>query len=234
MILRLHSDTSYLSEPRARSRAGGYFYMVNSTPDFINGPILTPTGVIKVVVASAAEAETAGLFTNMKEATILRTTLHEMGYPQPPTPIQVDNSTACGIANDNIKLQRSKAIDMRFHWVRDRVDQQQFKVYWRPGKTNLADYVTKHHPAAHHQLMRPIYLHQAQFLNQLKEWQASLTRSHCEGVLIPSHTRYPKPAQPEQGSHTDAPDRPARKPPGNPLATISTSKQAQLTRRLII
>ena len=234
MILRLHSDTSYLSEPRARSRAGGYFYMVNSTPDFINGPILTPTGVIKVVVASAAEAETAGLFTNMKEATILRTTLHEMGYPQPPTPIQVDNSTACGIANDNIKLQRSKAIDMRFHWVRDRVDQQQFKVYWRPGKTNLADYVTKHHPASHHQLMRPIYLHQAQFLNQLEEWRASLTRSHCEGVLIPSHTRYPKPAQPEQGSHTDAPDRPARKPPGNPLATISTSKQAQLTRRLII
>ena len=108
MLLRLHSDTSYLSEPKARSRAGGYFYMGTNDPTFINGPILTPTGVIKVVVSSAAEAETAGLFTNMKEAAILRTTLQEMGYHQPPTPVQVDNSTACGIANDNIKSNAPK------------------------------------------------------------------------------------------------------------------------------
>ena len=83
MILRLHSATSYLSEPKARSRAGGDFYMGYEDPTFINGPILTPTGVIKVVVSSAAEAETAGLFTNMKEAANLRTTLTEMGHPQP-------------------------------------------------------------------------------------------------------------------------------------------------------
>ena len=65
-------------------------------------PYSTPTGVIKVVVSSAAEAEIAGVFTNMKEAAALRTTLEEMGHPQPPTPIQVDNSTANGIANDTI------------------------------------------------------------------------------------------------------------------------------------
>ena len=52
-------------------RAGGFFYMGNKNDNFLNGPILTPTGVIKVVVSSAAEAETAGLFTNMKEAAFL-------------------------------------------------------------------------------------------------------------------------------------------------------------------
>ena len=119
MILRVHSDTSYLTEPRTRCRTGGYFFLGNKHDNFINAPILTPTGVIKVVVSLAAEAKMAGLFTNMKEATALRTTLEEMGHPQPPTPVQVDNSTACGIANDNIKLQRSRAIDMRFYWVRD-------------------------------------------------------------------------------------------------------------------
>ena len=31
MILRVHSDTSYLTEPKARSRAGGFFYMGNTT-----------------------------------------------------------------------------------------------------------------------------------------------------------------------------------------------------------
>ena len=93
--------------------------MGNKDDNFLNGHILTPTGVIRVVVSSAAKAKTAGLFTNMKEAVIFRTILHKMGHPQPPTPIQVDNLTAAGIANDNIKLQRSKAIDMRFYWVRD-------------------------------------------------------------------------------------------------------------------
>ena len=137
MILRVHSDTSYLTEPKARSRAGGFFYMGNRNDNSINGPILNPTGTIRVVVSSAAEAETGGLFTNMKEATILRTTLQEMGYKQPPTPIQVDNSTACGIANDNIKVQQSKAIDMRFYWVRDRVIQGHFNVYWKPERPTL-------------------------------------------------------------------------------------------------
>ncbi len=44
-------------------------------------------------------------------------------YPQPPTTILCDNITAIGLANDNIKMKRSKAIDMRFHWIRDRVRQ---------------------------------------------------------------------------------------------------------------
>jgi hypothetical protein len=38
-------------------------------------------------------------------------------------------------------------MDMRFHWLRDRQCQEQFRIYWRPGKSNYADYWTKHHPA---------------------------------------------------------------------------------------
>ena len=157
-----------------------------------------------------------------------------MGYPQPPTPVQVDNSTACRIANDNIKLQRSKAIDMRFYWVRDRVDQNQFKVYWRPGKTNLADYVTKHHASTHHRLMRPIYLHQAQYLKRLQEIQVSLPRLHCEGVLIPRYPRDISPAQAETGRQAGTQAWPASGPLGKPIATISSQKQAKLISRLII
>ena len=51
--------------------------------------------------------------------------------------------------------KRSKAIDMRFYWVRDRVNQNQFLVYWIPGANNVGDYVSKHHSLAHHQTMRP-------------------------------------------------------------------------------
>ena len=189
MILRLHSDTSYLTEPKARSRIGGHFYMGNKDDTFLNGPILNPTGVIKVVLSSAAEAETAGVFTNMKEAVALQTALEEMGHPQPPTPIQVDNSTACGIANNTIKQRRSKAIDMRFYWVQDRVNQKQFHVYWKPGKSNLADYVTKHHPAQHHQDMRAKFLHELNMLYNLVKQQRSKAWTHCKGVLIPNPSK---------------------------------------------
>ena len=160
--------------------------MGNKDDTFLNGPILNPTGVIKVVVSSAAEAETAGVFTNMKEAVALRTALEEMGHPQPPTPIQVDNSTACGIANDTIKQRRSKAIDMRFYWVQDRVNQKQFHVYWKPGVQNLADYVTKHHTAQHHQAIRDNFLHKINLAyKQLQQGFGVWTPS--EGVLIPNY-----------------------------------------------
>jgi hypothetical protein len=160
MILSVHSDASYLSETQARSRAGGFFHMGNTNrEDSPNGALLATTSIMKVVVSSAAEAEIGALFDNCKKATVLRTTLEEMGWPQPATPMQTDNSTACGIANSTIKQQRSRAIDMRFYWVRDRVRQGHFYIYWAPGKTNLADYFTKHHPPKHHQDMRPVYLH---------------------------------------------------------------------------
>ena len=96
--------------------------------------------VLKMVVASAAEAELAELFHNAREIVPLRITAEEMGHPQPATEIKTDNTTAKGIADNTLKQQRSKAIDMRFYWIRDRVSQQQFKITWAPGKTNLADF----------------------------------------------------------------------------------------------
>ena len=74
-------------------------------------------------------------------------------------PIQTNNITSCGIANDTVTQRRSKAMDMRFYWVRDRVRQGHFIIYWSKGQDNLADYFTKHHPASHHRVMRPVYLH---------------------------------------------------------------------------
>jgi hypothetical protein len=91
---------------------------------------------------------------------VVRTTLAEMGHPQPATPMQVDNSTANGILNGTVKQQRSRAIDIRFYWMKDCTQQGQFNVFWAPGRGNLADYFTKHHSPAHHRLMRPQYLHE--------------------------------------------------------------------------
>jgi hypothetical protein len=81
-----------------------------------------------------------------------------------------DNSTAYGIATGTVKQKRSKAIDMRFYWLCDRVRQKQFYIYWCPGAGNKADYFTKHHPTAHHRAMRPRYLYDKNNPQQSKNY----------------------------------------------------------------
>ena len=81
-----------------------------------------------------------------------------MGHSQPPTPAVMDSATGDGFFNDNIPQRRSRAIDMCFYWVIDRVRRGQFLVYWMAVEHNLADYFTKHHPTSHHQSQQGIYL----------------------------------------------------------------------------
>ncbi len=86
-----------------------------------------------------------------------------MGHPQPRTPIQTNNLTAEGVINNKIQPKQTKAMDMGFHWLRDREAQDQFCIYWWPGKTNLADNFTKHHPPLHHVNVR------SEFLTKVKD-----------------------------------------------------------------
>ena len=123
-----------------------------------NGAVLTECKIIKAVMSSAAEAEMAAAFHNATEACGLRTALAEMGHPQPPTRVITDNSTAEGIANKTAKQRRTKSMDMRYYWLQDRIEQNQFRVFWQKGSSNLGDYYTKHHPIHHHIDMRPVYL----------------------------------------------------------------------------
>ncbi len=176
MVIAVHSDASYLSESKARSRAGGHFFMTeNEEEPRNNGAVLTVAQIIKAVMSSAAEAELGGLYINSREAVPLRHLLHEMGHTQPPTPIQTDNSTALGVVNNTIQPKRTKAMDMRFYWLRDRENQEQFRTYWKAGPSNRGDYVTKHHPAIHHQSVRPIYLTAKSKLDAFRRQAAQIT-----------------------------------------------------------
>jgi hypothetical protein len=131
----------------------------NNTHPPMNGAIHVHSSIMKNVVASAAEAEIGALFHKAQDACTLRQPLIEIGHPQPPTPLQPDNQCADGIINDIVKQKRSKAIDMRYYWLRDWVSQKQFRVHWEPGVDNQADYFTKHHAPTHHVAVRDNYLH---------------------------------------------------------------------------
>ncbi len=133
MVLAGHSDASYLSETKARSRAGGHFFMSNNdTIPSNNGAILTISQIIKAVMSSAAEAEIGALYINCKEAIPARHALEFLGHKQPPTPMQTDNTTALGVVNNNV-MKKLKSMDMKYHWLRCQILQRQFRHYWAAG-----------------------------------------------------------------------------------------------------
>ncbi|KAL7479022.1 hypothetical protein ACHAW6_004772, partial [Cyclotella cf. meneghiniana] len=120
MILAIHSNASYLSEPGKCSCAGGHFFLSSNAelpPN--NGAILNIVHIIKQVMASTTEAKLAALYIMAREAVYIHIILHELGHKQPATPLQTDNSTAEGIINGKVQRKCTKAIDMIFHWLRD-------------------------------------------------------------------------------------------------------------------
>ncbi len=149
-----------------------------------NGAVLNISQIIKTVMSSAAEAELGALYINAREAVPLRHLLKAMGHKQPPTPIQINNSTAVGVVNNNIQPRRTKAMDMQYHWLRCRETQNQFRYYWRPGPTNRADYWTKHHCAAHHIEQRPDILTPLFILEALRASTKRALATSGKGLLV--------------------------------------------------
>ena len=147
MVLAIHSDASYLSEANARSRVEGHYFMSKDSEEPPNnGAVHTVAKIIKAVMSSAAEAELGGSYFNVREAVPMRKALEELGHKQPRIPMKTDNSTALGIVSNKIQPKRTKAMDMRFHWLRCRGSPGQFGYYWLPGAKIWADYILDQAP----------------------------------------------------------------------------------------
>ena len=92
-----------------------------------NGTVLTILQIIKMVMSSTAEAELGALFVNTRESVYMRKIFKEMGHKQDQTTMQTYKSTAEGVIRKNTQPKRTKSLDMRFHWLRDRESQEQFR-----------------------------------------------------------------------------------------------------------
>ena len=93
--------------------------------------------------------------------------LETLGHKQSSIPLKIDNSTAVAYCNSTLNEKRSKAWDMCLYWIKDRITNKEFLIYWDKGIYNLADYFTKHFSPSYHQEIRPRYI--------LKGYHTSLT-----------------------------------------------------------
>jgi hypothetical protein len=125
--------------------------------DPINHPISNHSTRISVVSSFLVEAEYGGLFAAARIAVDERNILADLGHPQSANVVFCDNEVAIGLANRTVCSKMSKSLVMRFHWLRDRIDQGKFRVLFVPGKKNLADFFTKALPVARHKVLAPFF-----------------------------------------------------------------------------
>ena len=137
-----HTDASYLSMSKVCSRAAAYFYLStddgallppnneSKLPARPNGAVHVMSTVMRQVLSSATEAGVGATFYGCQDAVPLHNTLADLGYVQGETLIITDNECCESILNNTVKKRWSKAMDMRFYWVKCRTAQVQFKVLW--------------------------------------------------------------------------------------------------------
>ena len=97
------------------------------------------------VALSSTEAEYMGICAGTQEAKFLRRLMAELHMPQmAPTPLMEDNQSCIAlIKHAGITHQRTKHIDIRFHFTRERVQAGDVIVEYCPTDDMVADVLTK-------------------------------------------------------------------------------------------
>lgn len=122
-----------------RSTTGNVFVLANAAVSWLSKSQT-------VVATSTAEAEYISLYHCSQEAMVLNRLLSELSKPQSsgtPMTIRTDSESAIAIAKNTSKKSRAKHIDIKYHFVRDAVNNSQIKLVYCPSAEMTADMLTK-------------------------------------------------------------------------------------------
>ncbi|CAG7784894.1 unnamed protein product, partial [Allacma fusca] len=93
---------------------------------------------------SSTESEYIALASAARESVWLKRLLEELSYPQTaPTTIHVDNQSAIRLAKNPEMHQRTEHIDVKYHYSRNLVEDEQIDITYIPTENQLADCFTK-------------------------------------------------------------------------------------------
>ena len=134
--------------PSARSRLKNSRTPQRRRPRHVNSDATSP------IVCNGSGGRAT--FYGCQYAVPIRNTLADLGRVQGATLIIMDNEYREGILSNTVKQRWLKAMDMQFYLVKCRIAQGQFKLLWRSGQENIADYFTKMHAKVHHKITRPL------------------------------------------------------------------------------
>ena len=108
----------------------------------------------QTVALSTCEAEYIALANAVQEAKFLKQLCIDMrvSIGEGKAFIKIDNQGAMNLAKNPIHHQRSKHIDIRYHFIREEVKEDRVSLEYVPTKENIADIFTK--PASKEKLVK--------------------------------------------------------------------------------
>jgi hypothetical protein len=153
-----YCDASWGNDLATARSISGYVFYIGT------GPVSWSSRLQHTTALSSTEAEYVSASAAAQEATWLRMFVEELGFPQPePTTMFVDNQAAIQIANNPVFHARTKHINIKFHHIRDLIEQRTIHLEWCPTADMVADIYTK-------PLLRVLFQrHACKLVNNIKE-----------------------------------------------------------------
>lgn len=132
------SDSDYAADMDTRRSTSGYIFKL------ANGPITWMSKRQSCVSLSTTEAEYIAACLAVKESIWIRKLLHDVGYINDnPTTIYIDNQSAIKLVKNPEFHCRTKHIDVRFHFIREKYDNKEIDVEYICTRDQIADLFTK-------------------------------------------------------------------------------------------
>ena len=114
--LHVYSDSDWGSNKDTRRSTSGVLIMM------AGGPVTWMTKLQPIVTASSMEAEYLACFFAIQDVVWIRQLLKDIDLERTcPTKVFIDNQSARQLAMNQVHHQRSKHIDIKYHWIRDKV-----------------------------------------------------------------------------------------------------------------
>ena len=137
-ILTLYVDSGFAMDPDNRRSRYGYIVLLNGNA------VAFGTGLTIRTATSTPEAEYVALAHGLKELLWTYQILLTMGIEvQLPMQIHEDNQACIQIADNPISQRRTRHVDIRYHFVRDYIEDGTVSVKYCPTAQMLADIMTK-------------------------------------------------------------------------------------------
>ena len=135
-----YSDADWGGDRDTRRSTTGYLFMIEEAGGAVSwGSKLQPT-----VALSSAEAEYMAACAAVQEAIHLRLLLRDLGFEQKePTVIFEDNQGCIALSDNPVFHKRTKHIDIRYHFIRERVASGEVELKYVATEHQLADLLTK-------------------------------------------------------------------------------------------
>lgn len=132
-----HCDADWASDVNERRSCTGYVFLRSS------GAVSWNSRRQPTVALSTAEAEYMALSSATQEAMWLKNLEDEIFHGDRPVNIFSDNQSAISLANNNGYSARCKHIDIRHHFVRQKVYEKKCILHYVNTNDNAADALTK-------------------------------------------------------------------------------------------